>query len=212
MGSSSHEEEAVEARIDDILHLADLHRIADKKVSTMSSGEQWLLMIATALAADPKLVLLDEPAAGLISHERKTLSELIKSIRSRGIAMRPDGRQVFPQMAVLQNLRMGAYSHKDNEQAQDVEEMMDMFPILRTRAGQAAGTLSGGEQEMLAIGGAAVCGLPQSQSVEMAAEEINASGGVKVGDGTYISGGHHPRILWPQRPRHDPATDQNPQP
>ncbi|QCO57727.1 ABC transporter ATP-binding protein (plasmid) [Pseudorhodobacter turbinis] len=87
LGGSSDEEKRVEARIEDILHLTDLHRIADKKVSTISSGEQRFLMIATALAADPKLILLDEPAAGLISHERKTLSELIKLIRSRGIAV-----------------------------------------------------------------------------------------------------------------------------
>ena len=66
--------------------------------------------------------------------------------------MCPEGRQVFPQMNVLKNLRMGAYARKDGEQAQDIEEMMDMFPILRQRATQAAGTLSGGEQEMLAIG------------------------------------------------------------
>ncbi|MBL4874713.1 MAG: ABC transporter ATP-binding protein [Rhodobacteraceae bacterium] len=74
------------------------------------------------------------------------------SIVRAGITMCPEGRQVFPQMNVLQNLRMGAYTRKDADQALDVEEMMNMFPILRERASQAAGTLSGGEQEMLAIG------------------------------------------------------------
>ena len=68
-----------------------------------------------------------------------------------GITMCPEGRQVFPQMSTVQNLRMGAYARRDSEQAADLEEMMDMFPILRERAHQAAGTLSGGEQEMLAI-------------------------------------------------------------
>jgi len=68
-----------------------------------------------------------------------------------GITMCPEGRQVFPQMSVIQNLRMGAYTRKDNEQDADLERMMDMFPILRERQGQAAGKLSGGEQEMLAI-------------------------------------------------------------
>jgi len=68
-----------------------------------------------------------------------------------GITMCPEGRQVFPQMNVLQNLRMGAYVRKDEHQTRDVEEMMKMFPILRERSQQAAGTLSGGEQEMLAI-------------------------------------------------------------
>ncbi|WP_372799955.1 ABC transporter ATP-binding protein [Paracoccus seriniphilus] len=68
-----------------------------------------------------------------------------------GITMCPEGRQVFPGMTVMQNLRLGAYARSDAEQAQDLERMMDMFPILRERAGQSAGTLSGGEQEMLAI-------------------------------------------------------------
>jgi len=73
------------------------------------------------------------------------------SIVKAGITMCPEGRQVFPQMNVVQNLRMGAYVRSDKEQESDVEEMMDMFPILRERSKQAAGTLSGGEQEMLAI-------------------------------------------------------------
>lgn len=68
-----------------------------------------------------------------------------------GITMCPEGRQVFPQMTTRQNLAMGAYTRTDPDQASDLEEMMDMFPILRERATQAAGTLSGGEQEMLAI-------------------------------------------------------------
>jgi branched-chain amino acid transport system ATP-binding protein len=55
-------------------------------------------------------------------------------------------------MSTLQNLRMGAYTRTDPEQASDTEEMMDMLPILRDRASQAVGMLSGGEQEMLAIG------------------------------------------------------------
>lgn len=73
------------------------------------------------------------------------------SIVQAGITMCPEGRQVFPQMTTLQNLRMGAYARRDDQQASDLEEMMNMFPILRERAHQAAGTLSGGEQEMLAI-------------------------------------------------------------
>ncbi len=68
-----------------------------------------------------------------------------------GITMCPEGRQVFPQMSVIQNLRMGAYARRDKDQDADLERMMDMFPILRERQTQAAGKLSGGEQEMLAI-------------------------------------------------------------
>jgi branched-chain amino acid transport system ATP-binding protein len=73
------------------------------------------------------------------------------SIVRSGITMCPEGRQVFPQMSVIQNLRMGAYTRTDKDQDSDLERMMDMFPILRERQGQAAGKLSGGEQEMLAI-------------------------------------------------------------
>jgi branched-chain amino acid transport system ATP-binding protein len=69
------------------------------------------------------------------------------AIVKAGITMCPEGRQVFPGMTVMQNLRLGAYARK----GADLEEMLDMFPILRERAEQAAGTLSGGEQEMLAI-------------------------------------------------------------
>ena len=71
---------------------------------------------------------------------------------SKGICMCPEGRQVFPDMTVRQNLKMGAYRRSDDEQDADLEKYFDMFPILRERAGQKAGTLSGGEQEMLAIG------------------------------------------------------------
>jgi branched-chain amino acid transport system ATP-binding protein len=69
----------------------------------------------------------------------------------RGITMCPEGRQVFPEMSVQENLEMGAHARRDPEQKGDVGKMMDLFPVLRSRARQSAGTLSGGEQEMLAI-------------------------------------------------------------
>ena len=65
--------------------------------------------------------------------------------------MCPEGRQVFAEMSVLENLEMGAHTRKDGEQLSDIEQMLDLFPVLRQRAKQRAGTLSGGEQEMLAI-------------------------------------------------------------
>ena len=69
----------------------------------------------------------------------------------KGITMCPEGRQVFAEMSVVENLEMGAHVRNDNEQKSDVEKMLDLFPVLRQRAKQRAGTLSGGEQEMLAI-------------------------------------------------------------
>lgn len=68
-----------------------------------------------------------------------------------GIAMSPEGRQVFPRMTVLENLEMGAYTRKDGEVAQDLEKAFGLFPRLKDRLKQLAGTLSGGEQQMLAI-------------------------------------------------------------
>ena len=90
--------------------------------------------------------------AGSITFEgRDITNQSGHAIVRAGITMCPEGRQVFPQMSVLKNLRMGAYARNDADQARDLDEMMDKFPILRERAHQAAGTLSGGEQEMLAI-------------------------------------------------------------
>ena len=92
-------------------------------------------------------------SAGTITFEgRDITNQSGHDIVKAGITMCPEGRQVFPQMTTLQNLRMGAYTRTDADQASDVDEIMDMFPILRERGTQAAGTLSGGEQEMLAIG------------------------------------------------------------
>jgi branched-chain amino acid transport system ATP-binding protein len=70
----------------------------------------------------------------------------------RGITMCPEGRQVFPEMSVRENLEMGAYTRGDSNQESDLQSMFDLFPVLRQRERQLAGTLSGGEQEMLAIG------------------------------------------------------------
>lgn len=90
--------------------------------------------------------------SGTITFEGRDITNLSgHAVVQAGITMCPEGRQVFPQMSTLKNLRMGAYMRRDAEQEADLDRMMDMFPILRDRAHQAAGTLSGGEQEMLAI-------------------------------------------------------------
>jgi branched-chain amino acid transport system ATP-binding protein len=71
----------------------------------------------------------------------------------RGIAQSPEGRKIFPRMTVLENLEMGAYHRSDrSEIKEDLDRVFDIFPRLRERAKQEAGTLSGGEQQMLAIG------------------------------------------------------------
>lgn len=79
----------------------------------------------------------------------KSTSDIVGS----GIVMVPEGRRVFPRMSVLENLQLGAYLNKNRlEIKNDLEKVFDMFPILKDRIKQIAGTLSGGEQQMLAIG------------------------------------------------------------
>jgi branched-chain amino acid transport system ATP-binding protein len=76
-----------------------------------------------------------------------------REILSRGIAHCPEGRRVFPDMTVEENLNMGAYLRRDGAQvAQDRDRVLTQFPRLAERRSQVAGTLSGGEQQMLAIG------------------------------------------------------------
>jgi len=70
----------------------------------------------------------------------------------RGLVMCPEGRQVFPAMTVRENLELGGYRRSDTSREKDLAEIFELFPVLRARSRQAAGTLSGGEQEMLAIG------------------------------------------------------------
>ena len=74
-----------------------------------------------------------------------------QQIVSEGICMVPEGRRVFPNLTVLENLKIGAYLRKDDIQP-DIEHVYDLFPRLKERSWQLAGTLSGGEQQMLAVG------------------------------------------------------------
>lgn len=73
-------------------------------------------------------------------------------VSSYGITLVPEGRRVFPQMTVLENLLTGAMHRRDDGIVSDIEHVYATFPVLKERRGQRAGTLSGGEQQMLAIG------------------------------------------------------------
>lgn len=74
-----------------------------------------------------------------------------EKIVAMGLSHVPEGRRIFPQLTVLENLEMGAYLRKDKEIKSDMEYVFDLFPILKKRKNQTGGTLSGGEQQMLAI-------------------------------------------------------------
>ena len=73
-------------------------------------------------------------------------------IVERGLALVPEGRRIFLQMTVQENLEMGAFTQKGGETQQDLEKIYALFPRLKERQNQVAGTLSGGEQQMLAMG------------------------------------------------------------
>jgi len=77
-------------------------------------------------------------------------------IMRRAIAQAPEGRRIFPRMSVLENLQMGATTIGVEHFSEDLERVFTLFPILKTRAQQRGGTLSGGEQQMLAIGRALI--------------------------------------------------------
>ncbi|MBF0528908.1 MAG: ABC transporter ATP-binding protein [Deltaproteobacteria bacterium] len=76
-----------------------------------------------------------------------------QAIAAMGLAQAPEGRQIFPRMTSMENLEMGAYLRSDKAGiAQDLERVFQLFPVLKERRKQLGGTLSGGEQQMLAIG------------------------------------------------------------
>jgi branched-chain amino acid transport system ATP-binding protein len=93
------------------------------------------------------------PDEGEIVFEGRRIDSLpAHRVAAGGVVQVPEGRRIFPRLTVVENLEMGAYLRRDAAAvADDLERMFDLFPILRTRRSQAGGTLSGGEQQMLAI-------------------------------------------------------------
>ena len=95
---------------------------------------------------------LVKPAAGKIYFKGEDITGMdANEIVKRGITLVPEGRRIFPDMTVLENLKIGAYLRKDNL-TDDLNWVFDLFPRLKERSWQAGGTLSGGEQQMLAVG------------------------------------------------------------
>lgn len=98
------------------------------------------------------IVGLVKPESGSILLKGEELSGIpTEQIVTKGITLVPEGRRVFPDMTVAENLKIGAYMRKDSLDA-DLNWVYDLFPRLKERSWQLAGTLSGGEQQMLAIG------------------------------------------------------------
>src|SRR5260221_3498710 len=96
---------------------------------------------------------LTPPRVGSIRFEGKEIGETApQDIVRHGISQSPEGRKIFPRMSVRENLDLGAYLRRDQDVDSDLERVFDLFPRLREREKQKAGTMSGGEQQMLAMG------------------------------------------------------------
>ncbi|MBS1971486.1 MAG: ABC transporter ATP-binding protein [Bdellovibrionales bacterium] len=118
-------------------------------IGSNGAGKTTTLRAICGLAQAQGKVMLDgKPLLDIPVHERV----------HHGIAQSPEGRGIFQNLTVLENLQMGAYSRKDTANIQkDIERCFTLFPRLKERISQVAGTLSGGEQQMLAISRAIMC-------------------------------------------------------
>jgi branched-chain amino acid transport system ATP-binding protein len=99
------------------------------------------------------------PRSGSINYAGRPLSGVpAYEVVTRGLSQSPEGRKIFPRMSVRENLEMGAFSRPRQDLKADFERVFDLFPVLRERESQPGGTLSGGEQQMLAMGRALMAG------------------------------------------------------
>lgn len=147
-----------------LLHLNNIHTYygnihAIKGMSiTVNEGEVVTLIGSNGAGKSTTLRTISgllRPRQGEITFKGQRIDRMPPhEIVNLGIAQSPEGRRIFPRLTVLENLEMGAYIHKPNtpEYQQDLERVFNLFPRLRERFKQKGGTLSGGEQQMLAIG------------------------------------------------------------
>ena len=125
---------------------------------TVESGELVVLLGANGAGKSSLFNAISglvRPSAGQIDFEGRRLSGLKPSgIVSSGVVQCAEGRKLFPQMSVMQNLMMGAYVHRRDKAGnrRHLEEVFELFPILREKSDELASALSGGQQQMVAIG------------------------------------------------------------
>ncbi len=143
-------------RVEDInVFYGGIHALCDVSLR-VEEGEIVTLIGANGAGKTTTLRAISgivRPASGLIGLRDESLTRMPpERIVRAGIAHAPEGRRIFADMTVRENLDLGAYSRSDRHAvAGDRERMLDLFPRLRERLGQSGGTLSGGEQQMLAI-------------------------------------------------------------
>jgi len=144
-----------------LLELQDVHvnygAVAALKGITLEVGEGEIVTLLGANGAGKTTTLrtisgLLRPARGRVVFDGRPIDALpAHEIVGIGIGHVPEGRRIFPRMSVLENLEMGAYQRRGGSKGV-LERVFSLFPVLAERKGQAGGTLSGGEQQMLAIG------------------------------------------------------------
>ena len=145
-----------------LLEVNDLHVYYDQihalKGVSLSVGAAEIVTLIGANGAGKSTTLktisgLMRPRQGSATLGGAALNELAPhEIVARGVVHVPEGRRIFQRLTVLENLAMGAYTRSHRAAAHDLERVLAMFPRLQERRAQVAGTLSGGEQQMLAIG------------------------------------------------------------
>lgn len=143
-------------KVDDInVYYGSIHAI---KGISFEVGEGEVVTLIGANGAGKSTTL--NTIAGLLRSKTGSIEFMGQSLAkvpshkivAKGLALVPEGRRVFLQMTVQENLEMGAFTQKNTGIAQDLEMVYDLFPRLKERLKQTAGTLSGGEQQMLAVG------------------------------------------------------------
>ena len=147
----------------DVLTINDIHTyygaIHALKGVSLRVGASEIVTLIGANGAGKSTTLrsingLNHPRQGTITFRGDDITNASPhSIVKNGIAQSPEGRRLFPRMSVTENLEMGAFQRTDKENFQpDIDRVFELFPRLHERRGQKAGTMSGGEQQMCAIG------------------------------------------------------------
>jgi branched-chain amino acid transport system ATP-binding protein len=123
---------------------------------TVGQGEIVALIGANGAGKSTTLMAVSGIAAlrsGTVTYDGEDISGMpVHRIVGKGICQVPEGRRIFPLMTVRENLEMGAFTADRRHTDEDLRKVFSIFPVLQERAGQQGGTLSGGEQQMLAIG------------------------------------------------------------
>jgi branched-chain amino acid transport system ATP-binding protein len=227
---------AAQRRGERMLAVDDLHvyygNIAAVKGVTFDVREGEIVTLIGSNGAGKSTILrtisgLLRPRDGTVAFRGKTISTMAgHKIVSQGICHSPEGRRIFPRMTVQENLELGAFLRQDKDGVTaDQERVLELFPRLRERIAQRAGTLSGGEQQMLAVG-RAMMGRPKllmldepsmglapvlvdlifdtieeirSQGVTVLLVEQNALAALRIADYAYVLESGHLKLEGPAR-------------